>query len=85
MSTFIEWFIMYMVTFPEVQEKLYSEIDAVIGDRAPVLEDRSKTHFAEAVILEVMRHCPHLALTISHYTENEVMIGGHRIPKDTQV
>ena len=39
-----------------------------IGDRNPTLDDRSKTHYIEATILEIMRHCPHLALTIPHFT-----------------
>ena len=85
MSTFLEWFTLYMVAFPEVQEKLYAEVCSVIGERSATLEDRSATHFAEATILEVMRHCPHLALTIPHYTSESTTIGGLYIPKDTQV
>ena len=84
-STFLEWFTLYMVAFPEVQEKLYAEVCSVVGERSATLEDRSATHFAEATILEVMRHCPHLALTIPHYTSESATIGGHHIPKDTQV
>ena len=84
-STFLEWFTLYMVAFPEVQEKLYAEVCSVIGERSATLEDRSATHFAEATILEVMRHCPHLALTIPHYTSESATIGGLYIPKDTQV
>ena len=71
-STFLEWFTLYMVAFPEVQEKLYAEVCSVIGERSATLEDRSATHFAEATILEVMRHCPHLALTVPHYTSGEI-------------
>ncbi len=85
MSTFLEWFILYIMLFPDVQERFHDEVSRVIGDRSPTLDDRSSTHFVEAVILEVMRHCPHLALTIPHYTAEETRIGGHRIPKDTQV
>ena len=84
-STFLEWFILYMVAYPGVQEKFYDEVCSTVGERNATLEDRSATHFAEATILEVMRHCPHLALTIPHYTSDSTTISGHFIPKDTQV
>ena len=84
-STFLEWFTLYMVAYPEVQEKFHAEVCSVVGERNATLEDRSATHFAEATILEVMRHCPHLALTIPHYTSDSTTIGGLFIPKDTQV
>ena len=84
-STFLEWFILYMVAYPEVQEKFFDEVRCKVGERNATLEDRAATHFAEATILEVMRHCPHLALTIPHYTSDSTTIGNHFIPKDTQV
>ena len=85
MSTFLEWFTLYMVAYPEVQERFHAEVSSVVGGRSATLEDRPATHFAEATVLEVMRHCPHLALTIPHYTSDSATIGGLLIPKDTQV
>jgi cytochrome P450 len=32
-SSFLEWFILYMVAFPDVQEKVADEIRSVVGDR----------------------------------------------------
>jgi hypothetical protein len=52
---------------------------------SPTLDDRSRTHYLEATILEVMRHCPHLALTVPHYSSADTKIGKYFIPKDTQV
>jgi cytochrome P450 len=46
---------------------------------------RSKTHFVEATILEIMRHCPHMALTVQHFALEDTTIGGHVIPRGTQV
>ena len=71
-STFLEWFVLYMVAFPEVQERFHDDVCTAVGERDATLEDRARTHFAEATILEVMRHCPHLALTVPHYTSGEI-------------
>ena len=44
-ATTLAWAVNYMVLHPEVQEKVQQEIDTVLGDRAPGLEDRSRyTH-----------------------------------------
>ena len=53
-STFLEWFVLYLVAFPEVQEKFHDDVCSAVGERDATLEDRSRTHFAEATILEVI-------------------------------
>ena len=76
---------MYMTAFPDVQEKCNAEVEAVIGSRCPTLEDRAKTHYLEATLQEISRHCPHLALTLQHYTTADTKVGDFFIPKGTQV
>lgn len=41
-STTLTYFFLYMALFPEKQEKLQKEIDAVVGTRHPTLEDRTR-------------------------------------------
>ena len=84
-SAFFEWFVMYMTAFPDVQEKCNREVENVIGNRVATLEDRSKTHYLEATLQEISRHCPHLALTVQHYLTADTTVGGYAIPKGTQV
>ncbi len=84
-SAFLEWFTLYMMRYPEVQERCQREIDAVIGDRPAVVGDRNDTHYVEATILEVMRHSPHMTLTLQHYTTEDIHIRHYPIPKGTQV
>jgi len=84
-SAFLEWFLMYMTAFPDVQEKCNQEVEAVIGNRMATLQDRAKTHYLEAVLQEISRHCPHLALTVQHYLTADTTVGGYSIPKGTQV
>ncbi len=84
-SSYLEWFATYMAHFPDVQEKMYKEIEKEIGSRIATVDDRANTHYVEAVIMEVMRHCPHMALTIQHQATADFTIDGHHIPKGTQV
>ena len=37
---FIEWTLIYMATMPEIQEKIYREIQEKIGDRFPKVSDK---------------------------------------------
>ena len=85
MSAFLEWFIMYMTAFPDVQEKCNQEVEAIIGNRMATLEDRTKTHYLEATLQEISRHCPHLALTVQHHLTANTTVGGYDLPKGTQV
>jgi len=84
-SAFLEWFVLYMTAFPDVQEKFFREIETVIGSRSATLKDRACTHYVEATLQEITRHCPHLALTVQHYTTGDTKVGGYFIPKGTQV
>ena len=48
--------IYFMINHPEIQEKIHSEIDQVIGsERLPLLEDIDKLPYFNTVIKEVMR------------------------------
>ena len=49
-SAFLEWFVLYMTAFPDVQEKFFREIETVIGSRSATLKDRACTHYVEATL-----------------------------------
>ncbi len=41
-STTLRWVLLYMMKYPEIQDKVQQEIDTVVGrDRLPQLSDRS--------------------------------------------
>ena len=85
-ASFLEWFVLYMTAFPEIQEKCFREIEQSLGqDHQPTLMNKDKTPFLEATIQEVQRHCPHLALTIQHFAMADAEIEGYFVPKGTQV
>ncbi|XP_046930367.1 cytochrome P450 1A1 isoform X2 [Lynx rufus] len=66
-TTAISWCLMYLVTSPNVQEKIQKELDTVIGrERQPQLSDRLQLPYMEAFILEMFRHTSFVPFTIPH-------------------
>ncbi|KAG5839339.1 hypothetical protein ANANG_G00203970 [Anguilla anguilla] len=85
-STFLSWAVMYLVTYPEIQEKLHQELREKVGmDRFPRLTDKSNLPFLEAFITEVFRHSSFVPFTIPHCTTKNTSLNGFFIPKDTCV
>ncbi|KAJ0001975.1 hypothetical protein NQD34_001771 [Periophthalmus magnuspinnatus] len=85
-STCVSWSVMYMVAYPEVQDKLHREIQDTVGqDRFPRLSDRANLPYVESFILEVFRHSSFLPFTIPHCTTKNTSLNGYFIPKDTCV
>ncbi|XP_041670114.1 cytochrome P450 1A1 [Cheilinus undulatus] len=85
-STALSWSVMYLVAYPEVQERLYQEIKDEVGlDRTPLLADKPRLPYLEAFILELLRHSSFLPFTIPHCTTKDTSLNGYFIPKDTCV
>ncbi|XP_054464279.1 cytochrome P450 1A1 [Anoplopoma fimbria] len=85
-STALSWSVMYLVAYPEMQERLYQELKDQVGlDRSPLLSDKSNLPFLEAFILEILRHSSFLPFTIPHCTTKDTSLNGYFIPKDTCV
>nr|Q92095.1 RecName: Full=Cytochrome P450 1A1; AltName: Full=CYPIA1 [Opsanus tau]AAA74968.1 cytochrome P450 1A [Opsanus tau] len=85
-STGLSWSVMYLVAYPEIQERLYQEIkDSVGTERMPLLSDRPSLPFLDAFILEIFRHSSFLPFTIPHCTTKNTSLNGYFIPKDTCV
>ncbi|KAK5914812.1 hypothetical protein CesoFtcFv8_000463 [Champsocephalus esox] len=85
-STALSWSVMYLVAYPEIQERLYQELKDTVGlERTPLLSDRPNLPFLEAFILEIFRHSSFLPFTIPHCTTKNTSLKGYYIPKDTCV
>ncbi len=79
---------LYLIKFPEEQEKMFRELLSLTGgkgERRVNLGDRAEAHFTNALIDEVTRHCPMATLPPAHKTMEDVVLKGMRIPKGTQV
>ncbi|KAK5916621.1 hypothetical protein CgunFtcFv8_011588 [Champsocephalus gunnari] len=85
-STIMQWILLLLVKYPEMQAKLHELIDKVVGqDRLPSIEDRSSLAYLDAFIYEIMRFTSFVPVTIPHSTTSDVTIEGLHIPKDTVV
>uniref|UniRef100_A0A7M4F0B6 Cytochrome P450 2J6-like n=1 Tax=Crocodylus porosus TaxID=8502 RepID=A0A7M4F0B6_CROPO len=55
-STTLHWGLLYMVAYPDIQEKVQQELDAVLGSSQLICyEDRRKVSYTNAVIHEIQR------------------------------
>jgi len=55
-STSLSWAVLYMKRNPEVQEKMQTELDQVIGNnRAAAMKDKADLPYTQAVIMEIQR------------------------------
>nr|ALD61437.1 cytochrome P450 family 1 subfamily A [Phalloceros caudimaculatus] len=85
-STGLSWAVIYLVSYPEVQERLFQEIKEQIGlDHTPTLADRNNLPLLESFILELFRHSSYLPFTIPHCSTKDTSLNGYFIPKDTCV
>lgn len=94
MLTFVGWqtfsliqaFFLVLASFPEVQEKARTELDAVVGPhRLPDFNDRDALPYVCAVIKECMRWHAIAPLGIPHRLVQDDEYRGYLIPKGTLV
>ncbi|GAM23952.1 hypothetical protein SAMD00019534_071270, partial [Acytostelium subglobosum LB1] len=82
----IEWFCLFMINNPEIQEKAYNELVTVIGKGCrPDVKHRANTPYINAAIKEVMRMRPIGPLGIPRQAKQDCMVGGYFVPKGTQM
>ncbi|XP_066535009.1 cytochrome P450 2U1 [Hoplias malabaricus] len=82
----ILWMVLYMCLYPDVQEKVQLEIDAVVGsERVPSLTDKGTLPYTEAVIMEVQRMTVVVPLSIPHMASKTTEFRGYTIPKGTVI
>uniref|UniRef100_UPI003AAA77EE cytochrome P450 1D1 n=1 Tax=Centroberyx gerrardi TaxID=166262 RepID=UPI003AAA77EE len=82
----LQWSLLYLIKFPDIQDRIHQEIDDHIGAaRLPRFADKSKMPFTEAFMYEVFRHASYVPFTIPHCTTTNITLNGYFIPKDTCV
>ncbi len=69
---------------PAARERLEAEVDAVLGDRPPRLEDLEHLPFCAAVVHEAMRLYPP-AWVIAREAMEDIEIGGHVMRRGDQI
>ncbi|XP_041862614.1 cytochrome P450 2J2-like [Melanotaenia boesemani] len=82
----LRWVILYMLHYPEIQQKVQAEIDRVIGQsRQPTMADRPNLPYTDAVIHETQRIANILPFGFPKMASKDATLGGYFIPKGTPV
>jgi cytochrome P450 len=79
-------FVLAMVLYPDAQKKAQAEIDDAIGnERFPLLDDRDRMPYVEALYKEVLRWHPIAPLGVPHRLTKEDTWGDYTLPKGSTV
>ena len=78
------WACYFISRAPEVERRLHAEIDAVLGDRRPTLDDIRKLTYTHMVIEETLRLCPPIYAFDRQAVDDDV-VDGYRIPRGATV
>ncbi|CAL1407857.1 unnamed protein product [Linum trigynum] len=87
-TTALEWVMANLVKYPQVQKKLFREIESVVveGSGEVLEEDLGKMKYLRAVSLEGLRRHPPAHFLLPHsVTEDTVLDGKFMIPKNAAV
>ncbi|XP_059197068.1 cytochrome P450 2J2-like [Centropristis striata] len=85
-STTLRWALVYMMHYPEIQEKIQAEIDRVIGQsRQPTMTDRPSLPYTDAVIHETQRMANIVPMGFPKMASKDTTLGGYFIPKGTAI
>ncbi|XP_008275705.1 cytochrome P450 2J2-like [Stegastes partitus] len=85
-ATTLRWALVYMMNYPEIQEKVQAEIDRVIGQsRQPTMADRPNMPYAEAVIHETQRLGNIVPFGFPKMASKDTTLGEYFIPKGTSI
>jgi cytochrome P450 family 2 subfamily U polypeptide 1 len=82
----VSWLLLILANRPEIQKQVHDELDRVIGaDSQPMLEDRERLPYLNAVVLENMRYRTVGPLGLPHKAAQSCQVGGFTIPAGAQV
>ncbi|XP_070764313.1 cytochrome P450 2J2-like [Enoplosus armatus] len=85
-ATTLRWALVYMMHYPEIQQKVQEEIDRVIGQsRQPNMADRPNLPYTDAVIHETQRMGNIVPLGFPKMASKDTILGGYFIPKGTGI
>ena len=81
----LPWVWYLLATHPEAEQRLHTELDRVVGDRAPGVEDLAKATWLRQVVDETMRLYPPLPIMMMRRAAAEDTICGRRIRRGSIV
>ena len=78
-SATLSWLFYLLDRHPEIFERLRAEINEVLGDRRPTVEDLSRLSYTQRVLQEVMRLYP-AGWVSPRFSNQEATLGSYAIP-----
>ncbi|XP_026201244.1 cytochrome P450 2J6-like [Anabas testudineus] len=85
-TTTLHWGLLYMIYYPQIQERVQAEIDAVIGSsRQPSVTDRENMPYTDAVIHEIQRMGNIIPLNGIRMASRDTTLDKYTIPKGTMI
>ncbi|KAH9049790.1 cytochrome P450 [Lactarius deliciosus] len=85
-SAALAWWMLAMVTYPEVQKRAQTELDAVVGrERTPTFADFHGLPYIRAMVKEALRWRPLGPVGVPHCSMEDDWYNGMFIPKGTIV
>ncbi|KAJ6460520.1 cytochrome P450 [Mycena sanguinolenta] len=85
-SLVLVWFLFAMLSFPEVQRRAHTELDAVVGrSRMPTFADYNSLPYIRALIKEIFRWAPVVPIGLPHRLMEDDYYDGYLIPKGSIV
>ncbi|MFN8529506.1 MAG: cytochrome P450 [Anaerolineae bacterium] len=82
-SNALAWTWALLSQHPDVEARLYAELDSVLGGRTPEVSDLPKLKYTDWVIKESMRLYPPAWILNARVPQEDIEIDGYAIPKDT--
>ncbi|NXX44353.1 CP2J6 protein, partial [Tricholaema leucomelas] len=83
-ATTLRWALLYMVVYPDIQEKVQKELDAVVGRSHLICyEDRKKLPYTNAVIHEIQRYSNIILIALPRQSVKDTQLLGYPVPKNT--
>lgn len=87
-SSLMGFCILFMCMYPEWQDALHQELDELLAETGrplPTIDDRHRLVKTEAFLSEVFRfRCP-APLTVPHWSVQDTMLQGYKVPKDSMI
>ena len=84
-SATLSWFLLYMVLYPLVQEKIQQELDfSVENEHTLCWQNAEQTPYLQASLCETLRKSGMITL-VGTNAVRDTSVGGYRIPKGTYV
>lgn len=80
----LTWTWYLLARHPRVEEKLHAELDAVVGDRRPELDDLQRLTYTSNVFKEALRLYPP-ASVFGRRPTADLKLGGYDVPKGSSV